>query len=141
MLPPERMKKDMCFGCINGCMRANYITDDGKAGKYICQSAMLYEVRAHRYYGKVTEVPYIANKLCDDYGIDTRAIEAMIMWLTRCHKSGVLTEDETGLPFSEMGSLEFIEKLIHMISFREGFGDTLAGKRRSSPSYYIATKA
>ena len=126
MLPPERMKKDMCFGCINGCMRANYITDDGKAGKYICQSAMYYEIRAHRYYGKVTEVPYIANKLCDDYGIDTRVIEAMIMWLVRCQKSGVLTEAETGLPFSEMGSLEFIEKLIHMISFREGFGDTLA---------------
>lgn len=126
MLPQDRMKKIMCYGCINGCMRANYKPDEGKPGKYICQSAMYYEIRAHRYYGKVTEVPYIANKLCDDYGIDTRVIEAMLMWLSRCHKSGTLTEEETGLPFSEMGSLEFIEKLIKMISFREGFGDTLA---------------
>lgn len=126
MLPQDRMKKIMCYGCINGCMRANYKADDGSEGKYICESAMYYEIRAHRYYGKVTEVPYIANKLCDDYGVDTRAIEAMLMWLSRCGKSGILTEENTGLPLSEMGSLEFIEKLHHMISFREGFGDTLA---------------
>jgi len=126
MLPPDRMTRDMCFGCINGCMRANYTTDDGKVGKYICQSAMFYEVRAFRYYGKATEVPYQANKLCDDYGMDTRAVEAVIMWLSRCAKSGTLTEEETGLPFSEMGSLEFIEQLLHKIAFREGFGDILA---------------
>jgi len=126
MLPRDRMKKIMCYGCINGCMRANYKADDGSEGKYICQAAMYYEIRAHRYYGEATEVPYVANKLCDDYGVDTRAIEALLMWLSRCNKSGILTEDNTGLPFAEMGSLEFIEKLHRMISFREGFGDTLA---------------
>ncbi len=126
MLPEDRMKRDMCFGCINGCMRANYRTDDGEAGKYICQSAMFYEIRANRYYGKVTEVPYIANKLCDDYGMDTRAVEALIMWLSRCHKSNTVTEEETGLPLNEMGSLAFIEKFLHKIAFREGFGDIMA---------------
>jgi len=126
MLPQERMKKIMCYGCINGCMRANYRADDGTEGKYICQSASYYEIRAHRYYGEVTEVPYIANKLCDDYGVDTRVMEVLIMWLSRCVKSGVLTEENTGLPFSELGSLDFIEKLHRMIAFREGFGDALA---------------
>ena len=126
MLPPERMKRDMCFGCINGCMRANYTTDSGETGKYICQSAMFYEIRAHRYYGKVTEVPYRANKLCDDHGVDTRAVEAIVMWLNRCARSGALTDQEAGLPLGEMGSLEFIEQLLHKIAFREGFGDVLA---------------
>ncbi|MFC1886534.1 aldehyde ferredoxin oxidoreductase N-terminal domain-containing protein [Thermodesulfobacteriota bacterium] len=126
MLPEERMKRDMCFGCINGCMRANYITDNGEAGKYICQSAMFYEIRAKRYYGEVTEVPYIANKLCDDYGMDTRAVEALIMWLSRCHKSNAVSVEEARLPLDKMGSLEFIEQFLHKIAFREGFGDVMA---------------
>ncbi|MBW2086847.1 MAG: aldehyde ferredoxin oxidoreductase C-terminal domain-containing protein, partial [Deltaproteobacteria bacterium] len=66
------------------------------------------------------------NKLCDDYGLDTRSVETMIMWLSRCHKAGVLTEEETGLPLTKLGSLEFIETLLKKISFREGFGEVLA---------------
>ncbi len=126
MLPRDQMKKILCFGCINGCMRADFITKSGDKGKYICQSAQFYEIRSQRFHGEVNEVPYLANKLCDDYGVDTRAIEAMIMWLSRCHKSGTLTEEEAGIPLSKMGSLEFIETLIKKIAFREGFGDVLA---------------
>ncbi len=125
-VPAERMKKDICFGCINGCVRETYSPADGRAGKYMCQSAIFYEVRAHRFYGKSTEVPYQANKMCDDFGMDTRAVETMIMWLTRCYKSGILTEQGTGLPFSEIGSMEFIETLLKMISSREEFGNVLA---------------
>jgi aldehyde:ferredoxin oxidoreductase len=125
-LPDERMKREACFGCIGGCSRAAYHATDGQTGKYVCQSAYWYEVRAKRYYGEVNEVPFKANKFCDDYGLDTRCVETMIMWLSRCHKSGILTEEETGLPLSKLGSLEFAETLIHKISFREGFGDVLA---------------
>jgi len=125
-LPQERMEKDICFGCINGCMRVKYHPENRRSGKYCCQSAGYYEVRAQRYYGKVTDVPFQATKLCDDYGIDTRAVETLIMWLSRCHKAHILSEDETGLPLSKLGSLEFIQTLLHTIAFREGFGDILA---------------
>jgi aldehyde:ferredoxin oxidoreductase len=50
----------------------------------------------------------------------------MIMWLSRVHKAGIISEEETGLPLSKLGSLEFIETLLHKIAFREGFGDVLA---------------
>ncbi|HEA66963.1 MAG TPA: hypothetical protein ENI07_09120 [Desulfobacterales bacterium] len=125
-LPQEQMEKDICFGCINGCMRVKYHPADRRSGKYCCQSAGYYEVRAQRYYGKVTDVPFQATKLCDDYGIDTRVVETLIMWLSRCHKAHILSEDETGLPLSKLGSLEFIQTLLHKIAFREGFGDVLA---------------
>ena len=124
-LPMERMKRDVCYGCM-GCNRVTYSAEDGRVGKYMCQAAGFYEVRAQRYYGEVTEVPFRATKLCDDYGIDTRAMETMIMWLSRCNKSGILTDDHTGIPLSQLGSLEFIETLLHKIAFREGFGETLA---------------
>ncbi len=126
MLEQERLKKEMCFGCIAGCMRANYNPKEGSPGKYICQSAVWYEIRAQRYYGEVNEVSFKANKMADDYGLDTRSIETMIMWLSRVHKAGIISEEETGLPLSKLGSLEFIETLLHKIAFREGFGDVLA---------------
>ncbi|MBW2053321.1 MAG: hypothetical protein JRI85_13930, partial [Deltaproteobacteria bacterium] len=126
LLPEENLKKSICFGCINGCMRADYTAANGQSGKYICQSAVFYEIRAQRYYGEASEVSFKANKLCDDYGVDTRSIETMIMWLSRCHKTGVISEEETGLPLSKLGSLEFIETLLEKISFRDGFGDVLA---------------
>jgi len=127
MAPPEKLKKDICFGCINGCIRENYLGDNGEnLGKFICQSAMFYGIRAQRYYKDPKDVPFRANKLCDEYGLDTRAVETMIMWLNRCNKAQILTEKDTGILFSKIGSLEFIENLLHQISFRQGFGDVLA---------------
>lgn len=125
MLPKERVKKEICKGCT-GCFRSTYTAEDGQVGKYICQSAFYYEVRSMRYYGEPSEVSFKATKLCDNYGMDTRAVETLIMWLVRCYKAGIITEDECGVPFTKLGSLEFIETLLRKISFRTGFCDLLA---------------
>jgi len=124
--PPDKLKKYICYGCINGCMRADYNAEDGDTGKFICQSALFYIVRAQRFYGNSKDAPYLANKFCDDFGMDTRAVETMIMWLNRCNKAKILTEEDTGILFSKIGSVEFIKNLLHKISFREGIGDILA---------------
>lgn len=125
-IPGPNMKKEVCYGCINGCIRAVMVADSGEKGKYMCQSGIFYQYRAQRYYGEWNEVPFYANRLCDEYGLDTRVTEAMLAWLTRCHKAGILTDENTGVPLSKFGSLEFIEALIKRISLREGFGDILA---------------
>jgi len=44
----------------------------------------------------------------------------------RCHAEGLLSEAETGLDLAKVGSLEFIEDLIRMTSYRRGFGELLA---------------
>jgi len=71
-------------------------------------------------------VPFLATKLCDDYGLDAFGIATSITWLRRCRRAGILTEEGTGIPISEKGSLEFIQTLVKKISLRDGFGDTLA---------------
>ncbi len=38
---------------------------------------------------------------------------------------GNLTEEETGIKISEIGTLKFLERLISMIARREDFGDIL----------------
>ena len=125
-LPPDRFSKDVCYGCIDGCVRATYSATDGTAGKFFCQSAIFYDIRSRRHYGQATEVPFRANKICDNFGVDTRTIETMLMWLSRCYKAGALTEDETGLAFSKIGSFEFLNQLITKIVSRDGFGAVLA---------------
>ncbi len=122
----DKVKKDVCHGCGIGCMRLTYEGMRGQKGKFMCQSSLFYGVRAQRYYGELTEVPFEANKLCDDYGIDTHTIEAMIMWLSRCYQAGLLSDEQTGIPLSKIGSREFIETLLRKTSHREGFGDLLA---------------
>ena len=126
LVNPDRVKEDICQSCIKGCMRITYEGQSGVKGKFMCQAGVFYQVRAQRYYGELNEVPFEATKLCDDYGVDTHAIETMIMWLSRCYQAELLSDEQTGIPISKIGSKEFIETLIRKVSHREGFGDVLA---------------
>jgi len=125
--PPSKMKWDFCYGCIWGCGRAIFETEDGAKGKLLCGSGVFYEGRARKYYGGYNSaVSFRATRLCDDYGLDTEAIDGIMMWLSRCFRAGILSDDNTGIPLSKMGSLEYIETLVRKIALREGFGDVLS---------------
>jgi len=126
--PPQDMKarRQACFGCIAGCPRSVLETASGRRGKYLCSSGIFYEPLAEGYYRRLNEVPFLANRLCDDYGLDTNSIEAMIAWLSYCYRVGILSDQNSGIPLSKLGSLEFIEELVRKVSLREGFGDVLA---------------
>ncbi len=130
LMPGPKMKRVACYGCISGCIRATCETKDGTRGKFMCTSAQFYQEPARRYYGEWVpesiEVPFHANRLCDEYGVDTNSIMAMIIWLARCYRAGILTDESTGIPISKLGSFEFIENMVKKISLREGFGDILA---------------
>lgn len=125
-----KMRRVACYGCIRGCIRADCEAKDGTRSKYMCTGAQFYQDASKWYYGEwvpeSTEVPFYANMLCDDYGVDTNSIAAMIIWLARCYRAGILTDADTGMSILKLGSLEFIETLVKSISLREGFGDVLA---------------
>jgi aldehyde:ferredoxin oxidoreductase len=125
---PEKKKLDICRGCSLGCERLVYESKDGRKGKFICGQVGFYQGRAQMYYGEKdwSEIPFQAAMLANDYGVDVFAIGPMMMWLSRCHKSGILSDENTGIPLSQMGSLDFIEILLKKVSLREGFGDVLA---------------
>ena len=134
-LMPGPYEKNICFGCISGCIRNSYTEKGGQTGKSMCQSDLFYFVRAFRYYKEGTDVPFRATKLCDDFGVDTYPIEMAIKWLDRCKKSGLLNDESTDLPLSKIGSEEFIQNLVRKISLREGIGDQLAeGIRKTAVS-------
>jgi aldehyde:ferredoxin oxidoreductase len=133
--PSSRKKKVLCWGCIRGCSRAIYKAEDGGAGKFMCQASDFYKPWALKYYGKWNDVPFYVNRLCNDYGLDTKAIAPMLTWLSRCAEAGLLTDESAGIPISRLGSLEFIEILADTISRRDGFGNILAlGTQRAAES-------
>jgi len=122
-----RLKKDYCYGCTGGfCFRGTYKASNGKVGKYMCGSATFYILRARKYYGESNEVPFFANMICNEFGVDTHQMDVMMQWLSKCHRAGILTDENTGIPLSQQGSLEFIETLVRKIGLREGIGDVLA---------------
>ena len=94
---PEKKKLDICHGCgFNHCQRMTYEAKNGKRGKFICAHAGFYQGRAQAYYGDGeedwSEVPFHASRLANEYGLDTSALDPMLMWLSRCYrKAGILT--------------------------------------------------
>jgi len=119
-------KKDICYGCTGHCVRRIYEGEDGRKGKFACQEELFYQPWSWRYYGAQNDVPFYAAHLCNENGLDTWAIESLVTWMTRCYRAGILTDQNTGIPISKAGSLEFIETLVQKVSRREGFGDILA---------------
>ena len=130
LVPGPEMKKDPCYGCLGRCPRKVYEAADGQKGKFYCHSAYFYQPWAQRYYGDWNEnpndVPFYATKLCDNYGLEIKTVDLMISWLLGCYEAGILTDENTGIPISKLGSLEFIDTLVKKVSLRDGFGDLLA---------------
>jgi aldehyde:ferredoxin oxidoreductase len=123
---PGVTRPENCYGCGIGCSRQSYTADDGRQYKSFCQAGTIYGMEAMRYYGERNKVPLMATRLCDAYGLDAAVIQPLISWLSECFREGILSEEQTGLPFSQVGSAEFIEDFVHRLSFRDGFGDILA---------------
>ena len=145
-------KPQICYGCGSGCSRLSYRDESGKLFKSFCQQTEIYQKPAREYYGDGIEVQLLAMRLCDSYGLNTFVMQPLIEWLIECYKEGLLRDEDTGLPLSKIGSVEFIEMLTRKISLREGFGDLLAqgiikatesigGKAKELISKTIATRA
>lgn len=118
-------KRASCWGCSGRCLRRVYRSKSGQEGKFMCDAAF-YQPWAETHYGPGYEVAFHAAKLCDNYGLDMMAVSMIILWLRRCHRAGILTDEETGIPISKVGTVDFIETLVRKMAFREGFGDILA---------------
>jgi aldehyde:ferredoxin oxidoreductase len=123
---PGRTRQQPCSGCGLGCPRQSY-TENGRRYKLYCQQVDVYRRPALKYHDGWDDVILLATRLCDGYGLDCSVTQAMIEWLIRCYKEGVLREKATGLPLSKIGGAEFIEVLTRKLAYREGFGDILAG--------------
>jgi aldehyde:ferredoxin oxidoreductase len=130
----EKAKDMPCYACPAGCMRANFRHSSGLTEvRKTCQAVYFYSSWDQLYHGKITDTPFLATSLCDRFGLCTMEINNMIRWLYDCFKKGIVSEEETNLPLGKIGSLEFIEVLVDMITRKRGFGEILSqGTRRAA---------
>ena len=122
----EIVKKSHCHGCPQGCWRTVQQSASGKQDIRKCQTNLFYTLWDRKLHGSVTEASFEAATLGNDYGVCVMDLVMILLWMDRCIAAGLLTDEQTGLKLSEMGSTEFLETLIKKICSRSGFGSVLA---------------
>jgi len=124
----EVVGKRHCYLCGLTCSKYIYRMgkDPALQGLRGCQAMEYYLPWMLGHEDEPVKTLFDAPTLANDYSIGTFELQPMVHWLYDCYQNGVLTEESTGLPLSKIGTREFLEKLLHAIANREGFGDTLA---------------
>ena len=122
----EVVKKLHCYGCPQGCWRSLQRRISGLEGIRKCHMGSFYAKWDIKLNGQITDATFIASGLVNDYSLCTDELLFLLLWLEQCLERGILTEKQTELPVSRMGSVEFIEALLKKISSAEGFGAVLA---------------
>jgi len=122
-----------CHGCPQGCWRTLQRRESGAEGIRKCQTGTFYALWDRKLHGEITEATFQATDLANDYSLCVLDLLFIMLWLDRCFARGILTEQQTGLSLSNMGSIEFFKTLLDKIASRDGFGDVLAqGALRAS---------
>jgi aldehyde:ferredoxin oxidoreductase len=123
----RRTGQSSCFQCGLDCKYRNaFQTASGKKVVRKCQSMFVYLPWVFGRPGESTETAVDATGICNDLSLCTMEMYNVVHWLDACYKSGYLTDKQTGLTISQLGTREFFENLATMIARREGFGDILA---------------
>jgi len=123
---PPGAKRDVCYACIGCDMRVSHQLKDGPRAKFACGAAAFYQDVAKRFYGRPTDVPFLVERVCDQYGVDVNSVATTITLLARSASAGLISERDAGIPISKIGSLEFMETLLKKVTKKEGIGEVLA---------------
>jgi aldehyde:ferredoxin oxidoreductase len=124
----KEVGKRHCYLCGLTCSKLIYRMGDDPEMEDLrgCQAMEYYLPWIYGQEDEPIKTLFDAPTLANEYSIGTFELQSMVEWLYAAYKTGALTEKETGLPLSKIGTREFLEKLLHMIAYREGFGDILA---------------
>ena len=123
---PLTIGKEACYNCPVGCTQLKL----AKSGDY---AGALGEPEFETLYslGGVTgvdnaEAIVAADRLCDELGMDTMSAGVAVAFAMELCEKGILTAGDTGGLDLKFGDHKGMVKLIRMMGYRQGFGDTLA---------------
>jgi aldehyde:ferredoxin oxidoreductase len=143
---PQEGRPQACMGCQAGC-RSRYNPPHGNESS--CKESYYYapgrvlkgflasstaadtseELLNQLFAGDLQDPQKQAADLAQKFGINAAELETGIPYLRDLYKMGVLgqgKEIDCDLPFDKLGEGEFIERLIEMITYRQGIGDDMA---------------
>jgi aldehyde:ferredoxin oxidoreductase len=127
-------ERDTCYACAVNCKR---VVETEWSGRPVEARHGGPEYETLSTFGSYTGVKDLsaiayANKLCNQYGLDTIGSGATIAWAMECFENGVLTEAEIGFPL-RFGDAAAMIRALELMARREGFGSVLAeGSRKAA---------
>jgi aldehyde:ferredoxin oxidoreductase len=116
-----------CYGCPVGCSQLKL----ARTAPYTGILAEGPEFETMYSFGGETGVDNIdaiiaADRLCDEFGLDTISAGVAIGFAMELFEKGILTTADTGGLDLRFGNHEAMVSLLRMIAYREGLGNLLA---------------
>jgi aldehyde:ferredoxin oxidoreductase len=127
-------ERDTCYACAVRCKRVVETEWQGRAVEPRFGGPEYETLATFGSYCGVADLSAIslANKICNEHGLDTIGTGATVAWAMDCFEHGLLTEAEIGFR-APYGDAAAMVRLTEMIAAREGIGDILAnGSRRAA---------
>ena len=142
-ITPYRPGMSGCFRCPVNCRPLNEMNQD-PADKYGRGDGPEY-VTLGKFGPNVgiTQIESVIrlNNICNDLGLDTASTGSTIAWALELYQRGIITKEHTGGIELNWGDAETIEKLLFMLTRREGFGNVLADSTRAVEKGYYPAEA
>jgi aldehyde:ferredoxin oxidoreductase len=127
------VNRETCYSCAVRCKRAVETEWESRPVEERHGGPEYETAAAFGSYCGVDDLHAIslANKICNEAGLDTIGTGATVAWVMDCFAHGVLSEAEIGFP-APFGDTAAMVRLTDMIAAREGFGDILANGSRKA---------
>ena len=122
-----------CYGCAVHC-RHRYVLREGPYAPLYGEGPEYTSLGA---FGtmvdcKKMETILVANHLVNKYGLDTLETGGLIAWAMELYEKGILNNKMTDGLKLKWGDEETMYEIIRRITYREGFGNTLADGFRNA---------
>ena len=115
-----------CVGCPIGCSRDTKASIGGM--EFVTEGPDYETIFAFGSNCEIEDPGIIiaADKLCDEYGLDTISCGGVIGFAMECLERGLISKKDTGGIDLSFGNGNALLKVIHLIARREGIGRLLS---------------
>jgi aldehyde:ferredoxin oxidoreductase len=130
----HKAKDSACFACPLACSKISYLANPWRGWRTTegPEYETLYSFGSNCGNSDLRSI-IIADRLCDELGLDSISTGCSIAFAMECFERGLLSKDEVDGLELEFGNSAAIIELVEKIANRQGFGDFLAeGVRRMS---------
>src|SRR5438128_4907901 len=132
-ITPYRPGMAGCFRCPVNCRPLNEMNRDaadrygrGDGPEYVTLGKFGPNLGIDRIESVIR-----LNNICNDLGLDTASTGSAIAWAMELFQRRVITQKETGGLELSWGAADVAERLLFMLSRRQGFGNVLADSTRA----------
>ena len=120
------INRNPCYDCPVACSQVKLVTSGPYAG-YLSEGP---EFETTYSLGSTVGVDYLpaviaADRLCDEYGIDTISAGVSIGWAMELYEKGILTKKDTDGLDLMFGNHAAMIEMLRKISYQEGLGALL----------------